>query len=87
MYIIAIAWLYVTVLMATTEKSVTAGILTLVFYGLLPCAILLWVLGVKHRKFKRKFNQKFKSAVNLNNEHLLNDGVREPDGANAKTDE
>jgi Flp pilus assembly protein TadB len=87
MYIIAIAWLYVTVLMAATEKTVAAGLLTFVFYGLLPCAILLWVLGVKHRKFKRKFNQKFKSAVKLNNEHLLNDGVREPDGANAKTDE
>jgi hypothetical protein len=83
MYIIAIAWLYVTVLMATTEKSVTAGILTLVFYGLLPCAILLWVLGVKHREF----NRKLKRTVKLNNEHLLNDGVREPDGANAKTDE
>lgn len=79
MYIIAIAWLYVTVLMAATEKSVAAGILTFVFYGLLPCAILLWVLGVKHRKLKR--------TVKLNNEHLLNDGVREPDGANAKTDE
>jgi hypothetical protein len=79
MYIIAIAWLYVTVLMAATEKTVAAGILTFVFYGLLPCAILLWVLGVKHRKFKR--------AVKLNNEPLLNDGVREPDGANAETDE
>lgn len=79
MYIIAIAWLYVTVLMAATEKTVTAGILTFVFYGLLPCAILLWTLGVKHRKFKR--------VIKLNNEHLLNDGVREPDGANAKTDE
>lgn len=83
MYIIAIAWIYVTVLMAATEKTVVAGILTFVFYGLLPCAILLWVLGVKHRKFKRKF----KRAVKLNNEHLLNDGVREPDGANAKTNE
>lgn len=50
MYIIAIAWLYVTVLMAATEKTITSGLLTFVFYGLLPCALLLWILGVKHRR-------------------------------------
>jgi len=54
MYIIVIAWLYVTLLMAATETSITAGVLTFGFYGLLPCAILMWILGVKHRKFKRK---------------------------------
>lgn len=53
MYIIAIAWLYVTVLMAATEKTITAGILTFIFYGLLPCALLLWLLGVKHRRYKQ----------------------------------
>lgn len=51
MYIITIAWLYVTVLMAATEKTITAGLLTFMFYGLLPCALLLWILGVKHRRY------------------------------------
>lgn len=45
MYIIALAWLYVTVLMALTETSVVAGILSLLFYGLLPIALLLWLFG------------------------------------------
>ncbi len=54
MYIIAIAWMYVVVLMAATEKSVTAGLLTFIFYGLLPCALLLWLLGVKHRRHQQK---------------------------------
>lgn len=53
MYIIAIAWMYVVTLMAATEKSVVAGLLTFLFYGLLPCALFLWLLGVKHRKFKQ----------------------------------
>jgi biotin transporter BioY len=53
MYIIAIAWLYITLLMAATEKTITAGILTFIFYGLLPCALLLWILGVNHRRFKK----------------------------------
>ena len=50
MYIIAIAWLYIATLMAATEASITAGLLTFFFYGLMPCALLLWLLGVKHRR-------------------------------------
>lgn len=53
MYIIAIAWIYVVTLMAATEKTVAAGLLTFVFYGLLPCALLLWILGINHRRFKK----------------------------------
>ncbi|MBC7788226.1 MAG: hypothetical protein H7Z18_12570 [Methylophilaceae bacterium] len=53
MYIILIAWMYVVVLMAAAENSITTGVLTFLFYGLIPCAILLWVLGVKHRRFKK----------------------------------
>lgn len=53
MYIIAIAWLYVTVLMAATEKTISAGVLTFIFYGLVPCALLLWILGINHRRYKQ----------------------------------
>ena len=75
MYIIAIAWLYVTVLMAATEKTITAGLLTFMFYGLVPCALLLWILGVNHRRFKK--HQK----------SLLEEGVSNQDGADANRDE
>jgi hypothetical protein len=50
MYIIVIGWLYVTVLMALTESSVVAGILSLTFYGLLPTALLLWLFGGPTRR-------------------------------------
>ena len=53
MYIIAIAWLYVTLMMAITEPSITAGVLTFVFYGLLPCALLLWIIGTPQRRRNR----------------------------------
>ena len=49
MYIIAIAWIYVTLLMALTETNVTAGILTFALYGLVPLALLLWLFGTPHR--------------------------------------
>ena len=50
MYIVAIAWLYVTLLMALTEPSFIGGVLTFLFYGLLPCARLLWLVGTPQRK-------------------------------------
>ena len=50
MYVVAIAWLYVTLMMALTEHSITAGVLTFTFYGLLPCALLLWIVGTSQRK-------------------------------------
>ena len=50
MYIIAIGWLYVIVLMALTESSVVAGVLSFVFYGLAPTALVFWLLGSKTRK-------------------------------------
>ncbi|HSH54930.1 MAG TPA: hypothetical protein VK967_07890 [Methylotenera sp.] len=78
MYIIAIAWLYVTILMAATEKTITAGVLTFVFYGLLPCALLLWILGVNHRRHKKYVKE-------LSNDELGNDNVDEPDSTHTES--
>ena len=49
MYIVAIGWLYVTLMMAITEKNILAGVMTFVFYGLAPCSILLWLMGTPGR--------------------------------------
>ena len=54
MYIVAIAWLYVALMMALTEASLVAGVLTFVFYGLLPCALLLWLVGTPQRRRLRQ---------------------------------
>lgn len=53
MYIIAIGWLYVTVLVAANEASLFAGIVSFTFYGLLPCSLLLWMGGSKVRRQRR----------------------------------
>lgn len=78
MYIVAIAWLYVTVLMAATEASLVAGMLTFIFYGLLPCALLLWLFGTPQRR-RRKLAQE-KAA-------LLQEKLGEPDRGNPKHDQ
>lgn len=44
-FIVAITWLYVILMMAVTERSVVGGLLTFFFYGLLPCGLLLWLTG------------------------------------------
>jgi hypothetical protein len=43
MYIVAIGWLYVTLLVAANEPTVVAGVISFLFYGLLPCSLLMWL--------------------------------------------
>ena len=50
MYIVAIAWVYVALMMAITEQSVIAGVMTFLFYGLAPLALFLWIFGTPARR-------------------------------------
>ncbi len=63
MHIVAIGWLYVALMMAITETSITAGVLTLLFYGLFPVAIILYISGSKQRKRKRAAEQAARHAA------------------------
>jgi hypothetical protein len=54
MYIVAIGWLYVVVLMALTESSLVAGLVTLVLWGLAPLALFLWVMGTPERRRRQR---------------------------------
>lgn len=62
MYIIAIGWLYVTLLVAVNEASVIAGIISFLFYGLLPCGLLLWISGSKVRRQRRAYREHLAAA-------------------------
>lgn len=53
MYIIAIAWIYVVFMMAIVETSIVAGLMTFLFYGVLPVSIIVYVMGTGQRKRKR----------------------------------
>lgn len=76
MYIVAIAWIYVTLLMALTEANLTAGVLTFVFYGALPCALFLWIVGTPQRR-----RNKMKALSKVTEQPL-----GQSDGADAKPD-
>lgn len=74
MILVAIGWLYVTVLMAVAEATSANGTLlgavfTFVLYGALPVALGLYLAG---RRARRRGRQKRKPATA--------DGSAQPDG-------
>ena len=54
MWIVALAWIYVVGLMAITEASVVAGIMTLLTYCVLPLGILFYITGSKRRQARKR---------------------------------
>jgi TRAP-type C4-dicarboxylate transport system permease small subunit len=53
MLIVGIAWIYVVLMMSLAETSAVAGIMTFLFYGALPVAIILYLMGAPERKRRR----------------------------------
>ena len=59
MYLVAIAWLYVVVMMSAAEAtsprgSVLGAVFTFLLYGALPLGIVLYVLGAPARRGRRR---------------------------------
>jgi hypothetical protein len=54
MYIIVIAWIYVVLMMSVAERSIVAGVMTFLLYGILPLTIILYIIGAPERKRKRE---------------------------------
>lgn len=55
--IIVIGWLYVTILVAANEASLVAGILSFLFYGALPCGLILYFAGARVRRERRRYRE------------------------------
>ena len=60
MYIVALAWMYVVLMMSITETSVVAGVMTFLMYGVVPVAIILYVMGTPGRRRRRLLEEKLK---------------------------
>lgn len=59
MYIIVIAWIYVTFMMSVAEATNTNGtllgaIVTFILYGILPSALMVYLMGAPQRNKARK---------------------------------
>ena len=74
MHLVAIAWLYVVLMMAVAEATSNQGTLlgavfTLLLYGLLPLSIVLYLMNEPARRRARRTRDAVASA-----------GLPEPDG-------
>ncbi len=59
MYLIVIAWLYVTLLMGlaeafSTQGSVMGAIITFLLYGVLPMSLVVYIMGTPFRRKARQ---------------------------------
>ncbi len=59
MYLVAIAWIYVVLMMAVAEAQSTQGtvlgaIVTFVLYGVLPLSVVLYIMGAPRRRKRRQ---------------------------------
>lgn len=67
MYLVIIAWLYVTLMMAVAEATNTTGtllgaIITFVLYGLLPMALVVYLMSTPARRKALKARQAKENA-------------------------
>ncbi|HEY1395655.1 hypothetical protein [Roseateles sp.] len=59
MYLVAIAWMYVVLMMAVVEAfssqgSVLGALITFVFYGVVPLSIVMYLMGTPGRRAARR---------------------------------
>ena len=77
MYIVVIAWIYVALMMsvaeaANTNGSVLGGIVTFILYGILPTAIIIYIMRTPHRKRVRlALEREALETHRLQNEHEM----------------
>jgi hypothetical protein len=63
MYIVAIGWMYVVLMMSVSEATPVAGVMTFILYGVVPVSILLYLSGGGKRKRRRIADQERRAAA------------------------
>ena len=87
MYLVIIAWLYVTLMMAVAEAtnsngSVLGAIITFVLYGLLPVSLVVYLMAAPLRRKALKKAQDAETAQYLaraNLQQLVTPPIVDPD--------
>lgn len=83
MHLVAIAWLYVALMMAVAEAthpqgSVLGAVITFVLYGVGPLALVLYLLGTPARRRARQRREQAQAAPDAASPVLDPDGRGEP---------
>lgn len=85
MYIIAIAWIYVTLMMAVAEATSSNGtvmgaIVTFALYGMLPVSILVYIMSTPARKRAIKAREAAEQA-DYDAQHAVQTNAADPQDA------
>ncbi|GAC1406443.1 MAG: hypothetical protein NVSMB6_02650 [Burkholderiaceae bacterium] len=79
MYIVAIAWIYVVLLMSLTEETVVSGVMTFTLYGILPLTIILYLMDSRRRKRLRAATRPAEfTTAGVSNTLVQKDAVEPP---------
>lgn len=67
MYLVAIGWIYVALMMAVAEAfgqqgTVLGAIFTFILYGLLPVSVLMYIMGSPMRRRARRQREQMEDA-------------------------
>lgn len=73
MYLVPIAWIYVTLMMALAEATSSQGtvlgaIITFMLYGLLPIALVMYLLGTPARRRAQRAREQAQDASRADRE-------------------
>jgi hypothetical protein len=79
MHLVALAWLYVALMMALVEAlspdgSVLGAAITFVFYGVLPLALVLYIMGTPARR-RARLRREASAADADRSRHAAGDAV------------
>jgi hypothetical protein len=85
LHLIAIAWLYVAVMMSVAEATASNGtvlgaIITFVLYGLLPVALLMYLLATPMRRRLRREREAAEPGVGPGSGPVQAPSAIPPDG-------
>jgi membrane protein implicated in regulation of membrane protease activity len=85
MYLVAIAWMYVVVMMSIAEATSSQGtvlgaVFTLLLYGVLPLSIVLYLLGTPSRRRAQKQAEAAQAAAAAAETSAQPDGGGHPAG-------
>jgi hypothetical protein len=78
--IVALAWIYVVLMMSVAEATAVNGtvlgaVFTFVLYGLLPLGLVLYIMGTPARRRARKAAEAAGSASPAQGEHAAGEAV------------
>ena len=86
MYIVAIAWIYVALMMSVAEATntngtVLGGIVTFILYGILPTSIIIYIMDAPRRRRNRLAREfeAFEANKAQNNPETKSDSPQPPE--------